>query len=89
MKCCRYWTHTVNCSSRNAAYKGLNAAEITLQVISFGLIGVLALTKQGTMNTIQRSALFLVAILCFVAAKWLSKFIYKNFHFHDYSHALI
>ncbi|XP_057539027.1 protochlorophyllide-dependent translocon component 52, chloroplastic-like [Amaranthus tricolor] len=85
----RYWTHTVNCSSCNAAYKGLNIAEITLQVISFGLIGVLALTKQGTMNTIQRSALFSVAILCFLASKWLSKFIYKNFHFHDYNHALI
>ncbi|XP_021771925.1 protochlorophyllide-dependent translocon component 52, chloroplastic-like isoform X1 [Chenopodium quinoa] len=84
----RYWTHVVNCSSCNAAYKGLNIAETALQVISFGLIGVVGLTKQGMMTTIQRTAAFTVAILCFVASKWLSHFIYKNFHFHDYNHAL-
>ncbi|XP_056682462.1 protochlorophyllide-dependent translocon component 52, chloroplastic isoform X2 [Spinacia oleracea] len=84
----RYWTHVVNCSSCNAAYKGLNIAETALQVIAFGLIGVVGLTKQGMMTTIQRTAVFTVAILFFVASKWLSRFIYKNFHFHDYNHAL-
>lgn len=84
----RYWTHVVNCSSCNAAYKGLNIAEIVLQVIAFGLIGVVGIAKQGMMTTIQRTAIFSLAILCFAASKWLSHFIYKNFHFHDYSHAL-
>lgn len=78
----------VNCSSCNAAYKGLNIAEIVLQVIAFGLIGVVGIAKQGMMTTIQRTAIFSLAILCFAASKWLSHFIYKNFHFHDYSHAL-
>ncbi|XP_021728809.1 protochlorophyllide-dependent translocon component 52, chloroplastic-like isoform X2 [Chenopodium quinoa] len=84
----RYWTHVVNCSSCNAAYKGLNIAETALQVISFCVIGVVGLTKQGMMTKIQRTAAFTVAILCFVASKWLSHFIYKNFHFHDYDHTL-
>lgn len=84
----RYWTHVVNCSSCNAAYRGLNIAVTALQVIAFGLVGVVGLTKQAMMTTIQRSAILTMAILCFVASKWLSHFIYKNFHFHDYNHAL-
>nr|GFD37198.1 protochlorophyllide-dependent translocon component 52, chloroplastic [Tanacetum cinerariifolium] len=27
----RYWTHVVNCSSCSAAYKALNALEVSLQ----------------------------------------------------------
>ncbi|XP_057536461.1 protochlorophyllide-dependent translocon component 52, chloroplastic-like [Amaranthus tricolor] len=84
----RYWTHVVNCSSCNAAYKGLNIAEMALQVSAFGLLGVVALTKQGTLTIIQRTAIFSIAILFFLASKWLSRFIYKTFHFHDYDHAL-
>ena len=78
----------VNCSSCNAAYKGLNIAEMALQVSAFGLLGVVALTKQGTLTIIQRTAIFSIAILFFLASKWLSRFIYKTFHFHDYDHAL-
>ncbi|XP_021771923.1 protochlorophyllide-dependent translocon component 52, chloroplastic-like [Chenopodium quinoa] len=84
----RYWTHVVNCSSCNAAYKGLNVAELALQVMAFGLIGVVGLTKQGMMTTVQRSGVFLMAILCFATSKWLSVFIYKNFRYHDYNHVV-
>ncbi|KNA22693.1 hypothetical protein SOVF_032100 [Spinacia oleracea] len=83
----RYWTHVVNCSSCSAAYKGLNIAKKALEVIAFGLIGVVGLTKQGMRITIQQTSIFTMAILCYVASKWLSQFIYKNFHFHDYNHA--
>ena len=78
----------VNCSSCNAAYKGLNVAELALQVMAFGLIGVVGLTKQGMMTTVQRSGVFLMAILCFATSKWLSVFIYKNFRYHDYYHTV-
>ncbi|KAL3529771.1 hypothetical protein ACH5RR_009093 [Cinchona calisaya] len=83
----RYWSHTVSCSSCNLAYKGLNALEVALQVISIASIGIVAALKQGTLSMTARNTLVSVAILCFVASKWLSRFIYKNFHFHDYDHA--
>ncbi|KAJ6346592.1 hypothetical protein OIU76_003297 [Salix suchowensis] len=35
----RYWSHVVNCRSCNAAYKGLNALEVILQVASVAFIG--------------------------------------------------
>ncbi|XP_056682463.1 protochlorophyllide-dependent translocon component 52, chloroplastic-like [Spinacia oleracea] len=84
----RYWSHVVNCSSCSAAYKGLNIAEPVLQIVSVILLGVAAVTKQGALTTFQRSALFMSALICFAVSKWLSRFIYKNFHYHDYNHAL-
>lgn len=83
----RYWSHVVNCSSCNSAYKALNVAETVLQIMSIGIVGFIGLTKQATMTTVQRSALFCLAILCFAASKWLSHFVYKKFRYHDYNHA--
>lgn len=77
----------MNCTSCSAAYKGLNIAETTLQIMSFILIGIAGVTRQGALTTLQRSALFSAALICFAVSKWLSHFIYKNFHFHDYNHA--
>ncbi|KAF9686504.1 hypothetical protein SADUNF_Sadunf03G0165500 [Salix dunnii] len=85
----RYRSHVVNCSSCSLAYKSLNAVEVALQVISFGSIGVVAATKQNAMPAAARTSLVLMAILCFAASRWLAHFIYKNFHFHDYNHALL
>lgn len=84
----RYWTHVVNCQSCNNAYKGLNALEVLLQVVSIASIAIVAATKNGTMTAIQRNALVCAAVLCFAASRWLSHFIYKTFHYHDYNHAL-
>lgn len=89
MDSCRYRSHVVNCSSCSLAYKSLNALEVALQVISFGSIGVVAATKQNAMSAAARTSLVLMAILCFAASRWLAHFIYKNFHFHDYNHALL
>jgi len=83
----RYWSHVVNCSSCNSAYKALNLTEVVLQIMSISMIGVIGLTKQATMTTVQRSTLFSMAILCFVASKWVSHFVYKTFRYHDYNHA--
>ncbi|KAI3798287.1 hypothetical protein L1987_33558 [Smallanthus sonchifolius] len=79
----RYWSHVVNCSSCNAAYKSLNALEVALQVFSVAAVAIVAATKQGMI----RNTLAVAAILCFVGSKWLSHFIYKNFRYHDYNHA--
>lgn len=77
----------MNCTSCNLAYKGLNALEVILQIASIGVIGIIAAAKQGTLSVVARYSLVTVALLCFVASRWLSHFIYKNFHFHDYDHA--
>ncbi|KVI08321.1 Pheophorbide a oxygenase [Cynara cardunculus var. scolymus] len=83
-----YWSHVVNCSSCNAAYKSLNAIEVSLQVFSLASVAIVAATKQGMISTAARNTLVVAAVLCFVGSKWLSHFIYKNFRYHDYNHAL-
>ncbi|RAL39943.1 hypothetical protein DM860_008083 [Cuscuta australis] len=83
----RYWSHTVKCSSCNLAYKSLNALEVALQVISIAFIGIAAASKQGLMSAVARNSLIATSVLCFLASKWLSNFIYKIFCFHDYDHA--
>ncbi|XP_022875574.1 protochlorophyllide-dependent translocon component 52, chloroplastic [Olea europaea var. sylvestris] len=83
----RYWSHTVNCSSCNLAYKRLNALEIALQVISIASVGIVAAGKHGIMSAAVRNTLVSTAVLCFVASKWLSHFIYTTFRYHDYDHA--
>ncbi|CAN1853820.1 Protochlorophyllide-dependent translocon component 52, chloroplastic [Linum perenne] len=84
----RYWSHVVNCKSCNSAYKGLNALEIILQVASIGLIGIVAATNQGTLSTVARTGLGILAIACFVASRWLVFFVHNNFRCHGYNHAL-
>ncbi|OMO90737.1 Pheophorbide a oxygenase [Corchorus olitorius] len=84
----RYWSHVVNCKSCNTAHKGLNALEIILQVVSVGLIGIVAATKQYAMSMVARTTMVSMAIICFAASKWLAHFIKKIFHYHDYNHAL-
>ncbi|XP_047940993.1 protochlorophyllide-dependent translocon component 52, chloroplastic-like isoform X2 [Salvia hispanica] len=83
----RYWTHTVSCSSCSAAYKRLNALEIALQVISIALIAAVAAAKQGAISIAVRYYVASMAVLCFVASKLLSHFIYKTFRYHDYDHS--
>ncbi|KAK1411186.1 hypothetical protein QVD17_37732 [Tagetes erecta] len=83
----RYWSHVVHCSSCTSAYKGLNALKISFQVFSVALVAILGATKPGMISIAARNTLAVAAILCFVGSKWLSHFIYKNFHFHDYNHA--
>ncbi|XP_062076559.1 protochlorophyllide-dependent translocon component 52, chloroplastic-like [Humulus lupulus] len=83
----RYWSHVVNCSSCNAAYKGFKVLEVILQVVSIALIGyAAAATKQGQP---LKTAMVSMALLCFVASKWLSRFVHKIFCYHDYDHAFI
>ncbi|CAN1853825.1 Protochlorophyllide-dependent translocon component 52, chloroplastic [Linum perenne] len=84
----RYSSHVVNCSSCNSAYKGLNALEVILQVASIGLIGIVAATNQGTLSTVARTGLGILAIACFVASRWLAFFVHNNFGYHGYNHAL-
>ncbi|KAM7497513.1 hypothetical protein LguiA_021927 [Lonicera macranthoides] len=83
----RYWSHVVNCRSCSAAYKGLNVLEGVLQVISVASIGIVAAAKQGVISAASRIILVSMAVLCFLASRWLSHFIIKNFRYHDYNHA--
>nr|GEU51583.1 protochlorophyllide-dependent translocon component 52, chloroplastic-like [Tanacetum cinerariifolium] len=69
----RYWTHVVNCSSCSAAYKGLNALEVSLQVFSIAAVAIVAATKQGLISVALRNTLVVAAVLCFVGSKWYCK----------------
>ncbi|KAI7742846.1 hypothetical protein M8C21_010659 [Ambrosia artemisiifolia] len=82
-----YWSHVVNCSTCNGAYKRFKALEISLQVFSVASTAIMAATKPGMISVAARSTLAVAAILCFGGSLWLSRFIYKTFHFHDYNHA--
>ncbi|KAF5206772.1 Protochlorophyllide-dependent translocon component 52 protein [Thalictrum thalictroides] len=84
----RYRSHVLNCSSCRVAVKGLKALEVALQVISIASIGIIASIKQGVMSMAAKTVVVSMAVLGFAASKWLSNFIYKNFYFHDYNHAL-
>ncbi|KAK8615262.1 hypothetical protein V6N13_069039 [Hibiscus sabdariffa] len=75
----RYWTHVVNCKSCETAYKGLNALEVLLQIISVISIGIVAVTKQNMMSMAARTTIVSTAIVCFAASRWLAHFIYKTF----------
>ncbi|KAF5768231.1 putative pheophorbide a oxygenase [Helianthus annuus] len=80
----RYWSHVVHCSSCSGAYKGFNTLKISLQVLSVASLAIMATSK----SIAGRNTLAAASILCFVGSKWLSHFVYKTFHFHDYNHAL-
>ncbi|KAM6581725.1 hypothetical protein CsatA_005499 [Cannabis sativa] len=81
----RYWSHVVNCSSCSAAHKGLKVLEVMLQVMSIALIGYVGVTNKQSQSL--KIGMVSMALLCFVASKWLSHFIHKIFYFHDYDHA--
>lgn len=85
----RYWSHVENCSSCKKAHKYLKAFEVILQIASVALIGVMAVTKQAAMSNVARTGVVVAAVLSFAASKWLSHFVYKTFHYHDYNHALV
>ncbi|KAK2637657.1 hypothetical protein Ddye_025452 [Dipteronia dyeriana] len=85
----RYWSHVVNCKSCHSAYKSLNALEVILQVISIVSVGIVAATRDSViMSTTGRIAVVSSAAVCFAVSRWLARYIYKNFHYHDYNHAL-
>ncbi|KAL4611960.1 hypothetical protein ACB092_08G163800 [Castanea dentata] len=83
----RYWSHVVNCRSCNIAYKGLNALEVVLQVVSIVSIGIAAAAKQGAISAVARTTMVLLAVLFYATSRLLAHFIYKNFHYHGYDHA--
>ncbi|TXG65818.1 hypothetical protein EZV62_007093 [Acer yangbiense] len=85
----RYWSHVVNCKSCHSAYKSLNALEVILQVISVVSVGIVAATRHSViMSTTGRITVVSMAVVCFAASRWLARYIYKNFHYHDYNHTL-
>ncbi|CAN0911014.1 Protochlorophyllide-dependent translocon component 52, chloroplastic [Linum grandiflorum] len=88
----RYWTHVVNCRSCNSAYKTMNALKKILLFVSVGSIAVAAATKEaGTIPMLAslRTRAAMIATICFVASRWLARFVYTNFRYHDYDHGLV
>lgn len=80
----RYWSHTVKCSSCSLAYKCLTALHLALQLVS---IASVAIAAAAAPRPEYKRLISVAAVLCFVASKWLSHFVYKTFRYHDYDHA--
>ncbi|KAI3794836.1 hypothetical protein L1987_37476 [Smallanthus sonchifolius] len=59
----RYWSHVVNCSSCNGAYKGLNALKVALQMFSVASVAIVAVTRQGMISVTARNMLASLACL--------------------------
>ncbi|CAN1333466.1 Protochlorophyllide-dependent translocon component 52, chloroplastic [Linum perenne] len=86
----RYWSHVVNCSSCNGAYKALKAVEVMLKIVTVASIAIVAATAKQSAALRGRVVLGVsAAVLCYAASRWLAHFVYKTFHFHDYTHALV
>uniref|UniRef100_A0A7N2KLE2 Rieske domain-containing protein n=1 Tax=Quercus lobata TaxID=97700 RepID=A0A7N2KLE2_QUELO len=83
----RYWSHVVNCPSCSAAYKCFNVLEVVLRVVSVASIAIAAAAKQGAISVAVRTTMVLMAVLFYASSRSLARFIYKNFHYHDYDHA--
>ncbi|CAN1229947.1 Protochlorophyllide-dependent translocon component 52, chloroplastic [Linum grandiflorum] len=85
----RYWSHVVNCSSCNRAYKNMKALETALVFLSVGLIAVAAATRDGMILASSRAGLAIMAMVCFAVSRWLARFAYVKFRYHDYDHTLL
>lgn len=90
----RYWSHVVKCRSCKRALNVFRALEIVTEVISIasvGIIGVIATTKRASSSSLYvwTTPLVCSALICCLASRWLSHFIYKTYYFHDYNHALV
>nr|A0A076FF10.1 RecName: Full=Flavonoid 8-hydroxylase 2, chloroplastic; Short=ObF8H-2; Flags: Precursor [Ocimum basilicum]AII16848.1 flavone 8-hydroxylase [Ocimum basilicum] len=81
----RYWSHTAECSSCSVACKRLNALEIGLQAMSLVFVAMAAAVSAPA----TRYSMVAMAVLSFLASKWLSRFIHKTFYNHGYDHAFI
>lgn len=90
----RYRSHVVKCRSCKGALNVFRTLEIVTQVISIasvGMLGVIATTKQASSSSLYvwTTPLVCSALICCLASRWLSHFIYKTYYFHDYNHALV
>lgn len=77
----------MTCKSCKSAYKSLNVVKVALQVMSVVLVGIAAATNNS--GGIIATSAVLMSIFCYAASNWLARYVYKNFHYHDYNHALV
>ncbi|MCO5606334.1 hypothetical protein L7F22_060522 [Adiantum nelumboides] len=87
----RYWTHVKVCRHCTAALKVFEGAESFLQVLSVGAAAMLGVAALKPSPQVRSWSVPLAggAVLATVASRWLSNFIKKTYHYHDYNHALV
>lgn len=87
----RYWTHVKVCRHCKAALKVFEGAESFLQVVSVGAAAVLGVAALKPSPQVRSWSIPLAsgAVLAMVASRWLSSFVRKTYHYHDYNHALV
>ncbi|KAH7387677.1 hypothetical protein KP509_16G036200 [Ceratopteris richardii] len=87
----RYWTHVKLCRHCKAALKVFEGAESFLQVLSVGAAATLGVAALKPSPQVRSWSIPLAggAVLATVASRWLSSFVKKAYHYHDYNHALV
>ncbi|KAI5067053.1 hypothetical protein GOP47_0018205 [Adiantum capillus-veneris] len=87
----RYWTHVKVCRHCTAALKVFEGAESFLQVVSVGAAAMLGMAALKPSPQVRSWSIPLAggAVLATVASRWLSNFVKKTYHYHDYNHALV
>lgn len=87
----RYWSHVKKCRHCKAALQFFEGAEVFLQAVSVGIAAVLGAAALKPIQQLRSCTIPLVcvAVISSLASRWLSHFVRKTYHFHDYNHALV
>eukprot|EP00250_Pteridium_aquilinum_P027619 c3532_g1_i1 orf=293-1771(-) len=87
----RYWPHVKVCRHCKAALKAFERAESLLQVLSVSSAAVLGVAALKPIPQLRSWSVPLAgaAVISTVASRWLSGFVKKTYHYHDYNHALV
>lgn len=87
----RYWSHVKICRHCKAALKVFERVESFLQVLSVGSAAVLGVAALKPIPQLKSLSIPLAggAVIATVASRWVSDFVKKTYHYHDYNHALV
>ncbi|EFJ09200.1 hypothetical protein SELMODRAFT_130316 [Selaginella moellendorffii] len=76
----RYENHVKRCPTCMAALRSFKLAELGLQIAAIATVAV---------ASIRRSWWGILGVFLWIASRYTARFIRKNYHFHDYNHALV
>lgn len=87
----RYQGHVKICRHCMAALKFFEGAEMFLQILSISSAAVLGAAALKPLPQLRRWSIPLAgsAVISTLASRWLSHFVKKTYHYHDYNHALV
>lgn len=87
----RYSSHVKVCRHCKAAMQFFEGAVVSLQTLSVALAAVLGAAAIKPIPQLRNWSFLVVvvAIVSSLGSRWLSHFVYKQYRFHDYNHAIV